>query len=398
MSAAVLGLFIQAGFALLTCGLVRKKNAAHLVMLTFSAYVFAFLAYYAAGYAFQSGFRGFFLRGVAPNGRVMLDIALMLVAGYVLVGAVCERISFRAFVVCELFLGGLLYPVFAHLVWGGGWLSQIGSRLGLGHGFVDFAGSSIVHSLGGFCAMALAMILGPRLGKYPRDGQPQPFLAHNIVFVAVGSFIVLCAWLGLMVGSLPASISGEALAINTNLAAMGGATAAILFWSFSYGKPDISMACNGLLAGLVAISAGGPFVGPTAALVIGAIAGLIACGGVLFNERVLRIDDPCGSISVHGFCGWWGAIAVGLFADGTYGEGLNGISRGVTGLFYGDASQLFAQFAGATLCALYAFGLTYGLFTIVNATWRMRVEADIEAEGLDLTEFGMLAYPEDEGV
>ena len=384
--AALLGLFIQAGFALLTCGLVRKKNAAHLVMLTFSAYVFAFLAYYAVGHGLQSGFSGFFLRGIAVNGRVMLDFALMLVAGYILVGAVCERITFRAFVVCELFLGGLLYPVFAHFVWGGGWLSRIGVTFGLGHGFVDFAGSSVVHSLGGFCAMALAMVLGPRLGKYAHGGQPQPFLAHNIVFVAVGSFVVLCGWIGLMVGSLPAS--AEALAINANLSAVGGATTAMLFWSFSYGKPDISMACNGLLAGLVAISAAGPFVGSTAALLIGAIAGLIACAGVLFNERTLKIDDPCGSISVHGYCGWWGAVALGLFANG----------RGLTGLFYGGPSQFVAQLVGATFCAVYAFGLTYALFALVNANWRMRVEPDIEAEGLDLTEFGMLAYPEDEGV
>src|SRR4051812_28670831 len=180
--ATVVGLFIQSGFALLTCGLVRKKNAAHLVMLAFSAYVFALLAYYAIGYALQSGLRGFFLHGVAWNGRVTLEAALMLVAGYVLVGAVCERISFRGFLVCELFVGGVLYPIFANAAWHGGWLAR--------HGFVDFAGSTTVHALGGFCAMAIALVLGPRLGKYGRDGQPQPFLAHNIVFVTVGSFIV----------------------------------------------------------------------------------------------------------------------------------------------------------------------------------------------------------------
>ncbi len=377
---AVLGLFVQTGFALLTCGLVRRKNAGHLVMLTFSAYVFALLAYYAVGYAIQSGFHGFFFRGVAVDGHVMLDVALMLVAGYVLVGTVCERITFRAFVLIELFLGGVLYPLFAHQVWGGGFLSELGARFGLGRGFVDFGGASVVHSLAGFCAMALAMVLGPRLGKFGRDGQPRAFLAHNIVFVTVGSFIVLCGWTGLMIAALPSTVSGDALAININLAAAGGATAAMIFWSASYGMPDISMACNGLLAGLVAVSACGPSIGPTSALVIGVVAGLLASAGVLFNERTLRIDDPCGSIAVHGYCGWWGAVAVGIFASG------------------GSALQIVAQIIGATLCAALAFGLTYAVFAVVNANWRLRVDPDIEAEGLDLAQFGMLAYPDEDGV
>jgi Amt family ammonium transporter len=379
---ALLGFIIQTGFALLTCGLVRKKNAAHLVMLTFSAYVIALLAYYGVGFAVQSGFHGFFMRGIAFDGRVVLDIAMMLVAGYILVGAVCERISFRAFVACELFLGGVLYPAFANLAWHGGWLSR--------HGFVDFAGSSVVHSIGGFSAMALAMLLGPRIGKYGRDGQPRPFLAHNIVFVAVGTFIVLCGWLGLVAGSLPASMSAESLILNTNLAAAGGAAAAMLFWSVSYGKPDVSMACNGLLAGMVAISASAPYVGPTSALVIGAVAGLLVCGGVLFNERTLRIDDPCGSISVHGYCGWWGAVAAGIFA--------NAPALGVTGLLHGNLMQLGWQLAGATAGALFAFGLTYAVFAMINGSWRLRVDADVEVEGLDLTQFGMLAYPDEDGV
>jgi ammonium transporter, Amt family len=266
----------------------------------------------------------------------------------------------------------VLYPIFANAAWHGGWLAR--------RGFIDFAGSTVVHSLGGFCAMAIAMVLGSRLGKYGRDGQPQPFIAHNIVFVAVGSFIVLCGWMGLVVAALPdGSISGELLAMNVSLAAVGGAASAMAFWTFWYGKPDISMACNGLLAGAVAISASGPLVGPTAALVIGAAAGLIACGGVLFNERTLKIDDPCGSIAVHGYAGWWGAVAVGVFAS----------SQG---------ASLLMQFAGATLSAVYAFGLTYGVFAVINASWRLRVDAEVEAEGLDLTQFGMLAYPDDEGL
>jgi ammonium transporter, Amt family len=388
--ASFLGLLTQVGFALLTCGLVRKKNAAHLVMLTFSAYVFAFLAYYTIGYAFQSGFRGFFFRGVSSEERLLVDIAFMLVAGYILVGAVCERITFRAFVLCELFLGGVLYPVFAQWVWGGGWLSRIGSSLGLAHGFVDFGGSSVVHELGGFCAMALAMVLGPRLGKYGHDGQPRPFLAHNIVFVTTGTVVVLVGWAALVAGSSADAALAGRIAININIAGVAGAAAAMLFWYWSYGKPDISMACNGMLAGLVGISAAAPFVGRNAALIIGAVAGVLASAGVLLNERTLRIDDPCGSVAVHGYCGCWGAIAVGLFADGTH--------QSVTGLFHGDWKQLVAQLLGTTVCALFAFALTLAVFAVVNRTSPMRVDPDIEAEGIDLNEFGMLAYPEDDGV
>ena len=351
---AYLVIFMQAGFALLTCGLVRKKNAAHLVMLSLSAYVFAFIAYYAVGFAFEFGgsavnagpsnlgatptldqfligrghwgfvgSSGFFLNGAADDARssalALFEVASMLIAAYILVGAICERITFGAFVLCELFVGGILYPVFGCWVWGGGWLSQLGSTLGVGRGYVDFAGSSVVHAVGGFSAMALAIILGPRLGKYGPDGAPRPFPAHNIVFVVIGTFILLFGWMGLDTGATPGAtdLRTAVIAMNTNLAAVGGAASAMLFWYLSFGKPDISMACNGMLAGLVAISASCAFVGPGAAGVIGVLAGLLACAGVLFNERVLKIDDPCGSISVHGYCGWLGAVAVGIFADGT---------------------------------------------------------------------------------
>ena len=356
----VIGLLIQSGFALLTCGLVRKKNAAHLVMLTFSAYVVATITYFIVGHRIQAG------------SQLFLDSALMLVTGYVLVGAVCERITFRAFVVCEIFLAALLYPGFARIAWNGGWLAR--------YGFMDFAGSSVVHSLAGFAALALAKVLGPRVGKYGRDGQPRPFLAHNIVFVSVGSFIVLCGWTALLVGSLPPhSISGESLAVNASLAGAGGAAAAMAFWTISYGTPDISMACNGLLAGVVAISAAGPLFGPQSALATGIVAGVIACGGVLLNERTLRVDDPCGSIAVHGYAGWWGTVAAGIFA-------------------WNGPRQMLIQLAGATACAIYAFGVTYAIFSVINANWRLRVDAEVEAEGLDLSQFGMLAYPDEEGL
>jgi Amt family ammonium transporter len=441
LNTGYLVLFMQAGFALLTCGLVRKKNAAHLMMLNFAAYVFAFLAYYAVGFGFQwggvainaaptaiggaptlnhfligsgqwgfLGGKGFFLTGPAydasANVLMLFEVVFMETAGYIIVGAICERITFGAFLLCELFVGGILYPLFGCWVWGGGWMSQLGSTLGWGHGYVDFAGSSVVHAVGGFCAMALAVILGPRLGKYGPDGKPRPFPAHNIVFVVTGTFILLFGWMGFNPGSTLAAtdLRISVVAVNTNLAAVAGAAVSMVVWYLMFGKPDISMACNGMLAGLVAVTAPCAFVGPTSAVVIGMIAGAIVCFGVLFNERVLRVDDPCGAISVHGYCGWFGAVCVGIFADGTYGAGWNGVGastylgkagQGVTGLLHGDWTQFAVQLSGATLCALYAFGLTFVTFKVVNAVKSMRVSEEVELEGLDVPEFGGLAYPDD---
>jgi ammonium transporter, Amt family len=440
LNTGYLVLFMQAGFALLTCGLVRKKNAAHLMMLNFAAYVFAFLAYYAVGFAFQFGAvavnaaptnlggtptlnhfllgsgqwgflggKGFFLSGAGydagSNVLTLFEVVFMETAGYIIVGAVCERITFWAFLLCELFIGAILYPVFGNWVWGGGWMSQLGSTMHLGHGYVDFAGSSVVHAVGGFCAMALAVVLGPRIGKYGADGKPRAFPAHNIVFVVTGTFILLFGWMGFNPGSTlgATDLRISVIAVNTNLAAVAGSAAAMLMWYLMFGKPDISMACNGMLAGLVAITAPCAFVGPNAAVIIGIIAGVIVCTGVLFNERVLKVDDPCGAVSVHGYCGWFGAVAVGIFADGAYGAGWNGVGPttylgktglGVTGLIHGDVSQFLVQLGGATMCAVYAFGLTYVIFKAVNAMAPMRVSKEVELEGLDVPEFGMLAYPE----
>jgi Amt family ammonium transporter len=434
-------LFMQAGFALLTCGLVRKKNAAHLMMLNFAAYVFAFLAYYAVGFAFQFGAvavnaaptnlgatptlnqfligsgqwgflggKSFFLSGAGydagSNALTLFEVVFMETAGYIIVGAICERITFWSFVLCEFFLGAILYPMFGCWVWGGGWLSQLGATMNFGHGYVDFAGSTVVHAVGGFCAMALAVILGPRLGKYGPDGKPNPFPAHNIAFVVIGTFILLFGWMGFNPGSTLGStdLRISVIAVNTNLAAVAASATAMILWYFVFGKPDISMACNGMLAGLVAITAPCAFVGSNSAVIIGILAGILVCLGVLFNERMLKVDDPCGAISVHGYCGWLGAVCVGIFADGTYGAGWNGVGAttylgkaglGVTGLLYGDVRQFLLQLAGATLCVVYAFGLTYVVFSIVNSIRSMRVAREVELEGLDVPEFGMLAYPED---
>jgi Amt family ammonium transporter len=441
LNTGYLVLFMQAGFALLTCGLVRKKNAGHLMMLNFAAYVFAFLAYYAVGYAFQFGAvavnaapgnlggtptlnhfligsgpwgflggTGFFLTGPAydagSNCLMLFEVVFMETAGYIIVGSICERINFWGFLLCELFVGAIAYPIFGCWVWGGGWLSQVGSTLNLGHGYVDFAGSTVVHAVGGFTAMALAVILGPRLGKYGRDGKPRAFPAHNLVYVVTGTFILLFGWMGFNPGSTlgATDLRISVIAVNTNLAAVAGSATALLLWYCLFGKPDVTMACNGMLAGLVAITAPCAFVSPTASVVIGILAGLLVCGGVLFNERVTKIDDPCGAISVHGFCGWLGGVCVGIFADGTYGAGWNGVGaatylgragQGVTGLLHGDTRQFICQLAGATLCAIWAFGGAYLVFSVVNKIKSMRVSPEVERDGLDVPEFGMSAYPED---
>jgi Amt family ammonium transporter len=441
LNTGYLVLFMQAGFALLTCGLVRKKNAGHLMMLNFAAYVFAFLAYYAVGFAFQwggvainaapsaiggtptlnsfligsgqwgfLGGKGFFLSGPAydasANTLMLFEVVFMETAGYIIVGSICERITFGGFVLCELFVGALLYPIFGCWVWGGGWMSQLGATMGLGHGYVDFAGSTVVHAIGGFCAMALAVVLGPRIGKYGPDGKPRAFPAHNIVFVVTGTFILLFGWMGFNPGSTLAAtdLRISVIAVNTNLAAVAGSATALVFWYYMFGKPDVTMACNGMLAGLVAITAPCAFVTANSAVIIGILAGLLVCGGVLFNERVLKVDDPCGAVSVHGYCGWLGAVCVGIFADGAYGAGWNGVGaasylgdagRGVTGLLYGDVSQFTVQLVGATFCAIYAFGFTFVVFKIVDSIKSLRVSPEVEMEGLDVPEFGLPAYPED---
>jgi ammonium transporter, Amt family len=440
LSTGFIVLFMQVGFALLTTGLVRKKNAGHVMMLNFSAYVCAFLAYYAVGYAFQFGAvavnaaphnlggaptlnafligdgrwgfvggKGFFLSGpaydVGANALMLFEVVFMETAGYIIVGAICERITFGAFVLCELFVGAILYPIFGCWVWGGGWLSQLGTSAGLGHGYCDFAGSTVVHTVGGFCAMALAVILGPRAGKYS-GGRPRAFRAHNVPFVVAGTLILLFGWMGFNAGSTlgATDLRISVIAVNTNLAAVAGGATAMVFWSLRFGKPDISMACTGMLGGLVAITASSAFVGPNSAVIIGILAGIVVCVGVLFNERVVRIDDPCGVIAVHGYCGWLGAVCLGLFADGTYGTGWNGVGvatylgtagRGVTGLFHGDKSQFYCQLIGATVCTLWAFGATFLVFKTVDAVNPMRVSAEAEFNGLDEPEFGSLAYPED---
>jgi Amt family ammonium transporter len=424
-------LFMQVGFAFLVTGLTRAKNAGHMMMMNIAAFAVALLAYYAVGFAFQFGgiapianlggvtplsglfghgssgvigTHGFFLQtgGSYDVGVMVLflfEVVFMETAGYIIIGAIAERVSFAGFLLAEVAMGAIIYPIYGMWMWGGGWLSQLGTSLHLGHGAVDFAGSGVVHATGGWTALGLAMVLGPRIGKFNKDGTPNGIPGHNIPFVVVGTLILVFGWMGFNPGSTlgATDLRIGLVAVNTLLSACVGFVIAMIATDIKWGKPDISMSCNGMLAGLVAITAPCAFVAPWAAVVIGGIAGWLVVESVAFFDR-RGIDDPCGAISVHGTCGAWGVLAVGLFADGTYGVGWNGVgansTHGVRGLFYGDPGQLGAQMFHVFVGFIWAWGLGWLLFTIAKRFMRIRVSPEVEIEGADMPEFGVLAYPD----
>jgi Amt family ammonium transporter len=327
---------------------------------------------------------------------VFMDTALTIVTG-----TAAERWKYAAFVVSSFVMGAFTYPIFANWAWGGGWLATLGTSFGLGHGYADFAGSGVVHSVGAVTALAMGMIVGPRIGKYTRDGKANAIPAHDLVLVLTGCFILAFGWFGFNPGStLGASGNGGlrigSVAVNTMLAGMTGSFGALCYMWVRYGKPDASMSGNGLLAGLVAITAPSGFVNPVGSAIIGLIAGLLVCLSVEHFDRVARIDDPVGAISVHGANGLWGVIAVGLFADGksNYGGSWNGVAGNVTGLFYGDAGQLVAQLIGVATLIGFVFTASFVINLVIDAIVGQRVAPQAELEGLDIPEMGALCYPD----
>src|SRR5437879_467246 len=351
------------------------------------------------------GTKGFFLSGESYDVGVMVMFLFQMVfmdtATTIVTGAAAERWKFAAFAMSTFFLGAITYPLFGNWAWGGGWLSQLGGNFKLGHGYCDFAGSGVVHSVGGLTALAVAMVIGPRIGKFNRDGSPNAIPGHDITMVLLGCFILAFGWFGFNPGStLGASGAGNlrigSIAVNTMLAGCTGSFGAILYMWMRYGKPDASMSGNGLLAGLVAITAPSGFVNTVSSAIIGLVAGVLVCLSVEFVERVLKVDDPVGAISVHGTNGLWGVISVGLFADGAsnYGGSWNGVSGPVRGLFYGDATQLIAQLIGVGTLIGFVFGLSYAANFVIDLVVGQRVSAEDELAGLDIPEMGALCYPE----
>jgi len=424
-------MFMQAGFALAETGFTRAKNAGHTMGMNFMVYAIGMLGYWICGFAIQMGgvggvatlggatglnsefvvhlfgkdfglfgMKGFFLSGSSYDAVIftvfLFQMVFMDTTATIPTGTMAERWTFKSFLVYAFFISMFTYPLYANWVWGGGWLSQLGKNFGLGHGMLDFAGSSVVHMTGGVAALAGGMIIGPRLGKYKKDGTPNAMPGHHIPMALAGVFILAFGWFGFNAGS---SLAGGDLrigvvAVNTMLASAAGAVSSMIYMWVYYEKPDISMIANGFLAGLVAITAPCAFVNSVSAVIIGLIAGVILCMSVFFVERKLKIDDPVGAISVHGVNGAWGVLALGLFADGTYGDGLNGVSNTVKGLFYGDFSQFAAQIVGVVTNVVFVFSIMYAFFKLLDKVIPLRVSEEIEKEGLDQEEVAVKAYPE----
>lgn len=455
MLCGFLVMFMQAGFAMVEAGLGRAKNAAHTITMNMMIYPLGCIAFWAYGFAIGwgnwfngpvapgwysslgpgtsiltsgiglgesapgsgifayglMGTKGFFLNGMDDVSVMALFFFMMVfmdTTATIPTGCMCERWSWKNFCLYGLWVA-LPYCLYANWVWGGGWLANLGSTWQLGHGMVDFAGSAVVHTMGGAIGLAGAIVIGPRVGKFV-NGKAQAMPGHHVPMVVIGTFILAFGWFGFNPGS---TLSGtdlriSAVVVNTMLAGISGAIVTMCWMMLKGLKPDPSMLCNGFLAGLVAITAPCAFVDSWAAVVIGSVAGVLVVESVFFIER-RGIDDVVGAVSVHGVNGTWGVIALGIFANGKYGMGWNNIVRtewdatgaadgvltdGVRGALYGDVSQLWAQLIGVAVAWIFGFTMAYVWFKFSNLITPLRVSREVEIQGLDVPEMGAHAYPD----
>lgn len=383
----VLVFFMNTGFACLESGLCRAKNTVNILSKNVIVFAMASLSYWMVGWGLMYGegnsivgLSDFFLSvpdagdGVPKLASFFFQLVFAATAATIVSGAVAERIKYPSFFVFSFLLVAVIYPVSGHWTWGGGWLSELG--------FADFAGSTIVHSVGGWAALTGAIILGPRLGKF-QEGGVKPIPGHSQALATLGMFILWLGWFGFNPGSQLAADAGPIahITVTTNMSAAAGVVGATFATYLTLGKPDLSMALNGALAGLVGITAGCDGVSVLGAVIIGLIAGFIVVYSVIFFDKI-RVDDPVGAISVHLVNGAWGTLAVGLFNT-------------ESGLFYGGgASQLFKQVVGIVSIGAYVVVVSAILWLAVKAVMGLRVSSDEEHEGLDLGEHGMEAYPD----
>ena len=386
--AAALVFFMQAGFAMVESGFTRAKNAINIMMKNLMDFSMGSIAFWAVGFGLMFGATstgwfgtsGFFLSDFSPDGDPwvlafwMFQAVFAATAATIVSGAMAERTKFVGYLLYSVGLSAIIYPIFGSWAWGslfngGGWLE--------GLGFIDFAGSTVVHSVGGWAALAGAIVLGPRLGKYAKDGTVRPILGHNMPLAALGVFILWLGWFGFNPGSTTAASTDIAMIfVNTNLAAAAGAILAMGTSWLKFGKPEVGMSLNGALAGLVAITSPCATVSPASAIIIGAAAGVLVVLSVLFFDKI-RVDDPVGAISVHGVCGAWGTLAAGIFNMG-------GTSLNIIGV----------QLLGIAACFLWVFPAAFVMFKLIDKTVGLRVSPEEEMEGLDVAEHGGTAYPD----
>lgn len=393
----VLVFFMQAGFAMVETGLTRAKNAGNIIMKNIMDFVIGSVIYWVIGYGLMygtgNGFVGVPFGETLMNGQsdafpyatLFFQTVFCATSATIVSGAMAERTKFSSYLLYSAVISLFIYPIAGHWVWGGGWLSTLG--------FHDFAGSGLVHMLGGVLAFVGAAVLGPRTGKYTKDGKVNVIPGHNIVITALGVLILWLGWFGFNPASTLSLTDGAwkiaaKVFITTNLSACAAAFVSMMYTWLRYGKPDVSITLNGVLAGLVAVTAACDVITPLAALIIGVIAGILMSAAVSFIDQKIKVDDPVGAISVHGVCGLWGILSVGLFAS----EGLNGMR----GLFYGGGFKLLGiQALGGAALIAWAAALGYILFKVLKHTIGLRVSVEEEDKGLDLTEHGLPnAYPD----
>ena len=402
--AAFLVFFMQAGFALLGAGALRVKNTVNYFAKSYMDFSIGALAYWAVGFALMFGgsklfagledgnsfigWSGWFLSGDAYDVSTMMfwmfQVVFAATAATIVAGACAERLKLQAYLIYSGILTAIIYSIYGHWVWGGGWLST----LPYGVGARDFAGSGVVHAVGGLVSLAAIMLLGPRIGKFNRDGTPNAIPGHDVGYIVLGTFVLFFGWFGFNPGSTLAAtdLRISVIAVNTFLAGAAGAVL-VCYWTFlKTKKVDIALTCNGALAGLVGVTAPCAYIPTWAAVVIGLISGLIVMYGIKFNEWVLKVDDPVGAVAVHGYNGLWGLLAVGIFADGTYGD--------VSGLIVGNTSQIIAQIIDVVTVSIWAFGAGYIMFALIKHTIGLRVPKEEEMSGLDIGEHGYSCYPE----
>ena len=391
MLGAFLVFFMQAGFAFLGAGLIRSKSTVNYMTKSFMDFAMASISFWAFGFALMwgtsaagiAGTTNFFVTDGA-DGQTYVDWVFQMVfaatAATIVAGAVAERTKTQAYLAYSFIIGAVIYPLYGHWVWGGGWLGSL-DAIGL-PAAADYAGSGVVHAVGGFIALAGAAVVGPRIGKFT-NGVPNVLAGHNIPFVVIGTFILFFGWFGFNINT------GDSIglnAMNTLLSGATGAVVALYIQLVRTGKTDILVACNGALAGLVGITAPVAFVEPWSAVVIGALSAPIMLVSVGVIERVFKIDDPVGAVSVHGTCGLWGILAVGIFANG---------NNGVTGLVGGNSMQIVSQLISMGVVLAWALVTGFALFLLLKFTMGVRASEEEELQGLDASEHGLQAYPAD---